>query len=376
MPKTQSTRDSTSAYLKEAAERFGARDPVAEISRLGAGNVNDTFLVASGSCRNKRFILQRINGRVFTMPEWIMQNLRVLTAHVSERLAGVLPVGRRWEMVRLFMTGDCKDYWIDPEGGFWRAMSFIENAESFETIAGLGHASEVGFAVGFFHTLVSDLAPWTLKDTLEGFHIAPLYLRRYRETQGGARRVSVSTDSAWCIDFIEKRTGLVTVLEDSKAEGRLPLRIIHGDPKVSNVMIDTGTKHAVSIVDLDTVKPGLVHYDIGDGLRSCCNPFGEEAQNPDVVRFEPELCRAFLRGYFWAAGSFLTEADREYIYDSIRLIAFELGLRFFTDFLEGDVYFSVQEPEQNLRRALVQFRLVESIERQARTLLQVIREAQ
>ncbi|MGC8493701.1 MAG: phosphotransferase enzyme family protein [Syntrophobacteraceae bacterium] len=372
----QSTRDCTSAYLREAAEHFGAWDSGAEIRRLGAGNVNDTFLVASGSYRNKRFILQRINGRVFSMPEWIMQNLRVLSAHVSERLAGVLPAGRRWDMVRFFKTEDCKEFWIDPEGGFWRAMSFIENAESYETVAGLDHAAEVGFAVGFFHTLVSDLAPWTLKDTLEGFHITPLYLRRYRKVQAGARRVPASADTARCIDFIEKRTGLVAVLEDAKAEGKLPLRIIHGDPKVSNVMIDTGTKRAVSIVDLDTVKPGLVHYDIGDGLRSCCNPLGEEAEDPDMVRFEPELCRAFLRGYFSAAGGFLTEADREWIYDSIRLIAFELGMRFFTDFLEGDVYFSVQEPEQNLRRALVQFRLVESIELQARALRQVIREAQ
>ncbi len=376
MSHTQSTRDSTSAYLGEAAEHFGARDSGAEIRRLGAGNVNDTFLVASGPCRNKRFILQRINGRVFTMPEWIMQNLRVLTAHVSERLAGVLPAGRRWDMVRFFETEDCKEFWIDPAGGYWRAMSFIENAESFETIAGPDHAAEVGFAVGFFHALVSDLAPWTLKDTLEGFHITPLYLRRYRERQSGARRFAASAESAWCIDFIEKRTGLVTVLEDAKTDGRLPLRIIHGDPKVSNVMIDTETKRAVGIVDLDTVKPGLVHYDIGDGLRSCCNPLGEEARDPCEVRFEPELCRAFLRGYFSAAGGFLTEADREFIYDSIRLISFELGLRFFTDFLEGDVYFNVEEPEQNLRRALVQFRLVESIEAQARALRQVIGEAQ
>lgn len=374
MPKRQSTRNGTSIHLREAAERFGARDQSADIRRFGAGNVNDTFLVASGSCRNKRFILQRINGRVFNMPGWIMQNLRVLSAHVWQRLADISPVGRRWEMPRLLPAKDLKDYWIDPEGGFWRAMSFIEDSESFESVAGLDHATEVGFAVGFFHTLVSDLAPWTLKDTLEGFHVTPLYLRRYQGVLEGGR-VPASTDTAYCIDFIDRRRELVYVLEGAKADGRLPLRIIHGDPKVSNVLIDTGTELAVSIVNLDTVKPGLVHYDIGDGLRSCCNPAGEEAVNPGEVRFEPELCRAFLQGYFGAAKDFLTGADREFVYDSIRLIAFELGLRFFTDFLEGDVYFSVKDRMQNLRRALVQFRLTESIELQAGVLQTVIREA-
>ena len=131
----------------------------------------------------------------------------------------------------------------------------------------------------------------------------------------------------------------------------------------------------MSIVDLDTVKPGLVHYDIGDSLRSCCNPLGEDPGKPDEVRFEPELCRALLRGYVSMAKGFLTGNDFEFIYDSIRLIAYELGVRFFTDYLEGDVYFKVRDRLQNLRRALVQFRLAESIESQAQALRAIIREA-
>ena len=374
VPKIQSTRNGTFIHLREAAERFGARDRIAEIRRFGAGNVNDTFLVDSGSSRSRGFILQRLNGRVFNTPEWIMQNLRALSEHVSGRLARTPPVGRRWEMVRFLPAVDLKDYWIDPEGRFWRAMSFIEDAASFEAITGIDHATEVGYAVGFFHTLVSDLAPSNLKDTLEGFHVAPRYLRRYLEVLDRAR-APASADSARCIDFIEKRRGLVHVLENAKADGRLPLRIIHGDPKVSNVMIDTGTGLAVSIVDLDTVKPGLVHYDIGDALRSCCNPVGEEAVRLDDVRFEPELCRALLGGYFAAAKDFLSRSERGLIRDSVRLIAFELGLRFFTDFLEGNVYFRVDDATHNLRRALVQFRLTESIESQEAVLQTIIREA-
>ena len=140
---------------------------------------------------------------------------------------------------------------------------------------------------------------------------------------------------------------------------------MHGDPKVNNVMLDTATGQAVGMVDLDTVKPGLVHYDIGDCLRSGCNPRGEETGDWEVVRFEPELCRAMLTGYLSLARDFLTETDYAYLYDAIRLLAFELGLRFFTDYLAGNVYFKARHPEHNLVRALVQFKLTESIESQA-----------
>ena len=373
MIKRHNTRGSTSNYLTAAAVQFNSANRIAEIAEFGAGNVNDTFLVSTSSNQERYFILQRINVRVFNRPEWIMQNLCVFSRHISERLRHNPPAGRRWEMPRVLLTGDSRDHWIDPDGCYWRAISFIEDAESFSSVVSLDHAAEVGFALGLFHTLVSDLPADSLKDTLEGFHITPLYLRRYLAVLEKSR-IPASPDTAYCMDFIDRRKEFAPVLENAKADGRLPLRIIHGDPKVNNVMIDKTTGLAVSIVDLDTVKPGLVHYDIGDSLRSCCNPLGEESRAPEEIRFEPELCRALLRGYFSAAGGFLTEYECEFIYDSIRLLAFELGVRFFTDYLEGDVYFKVKDRLQNLRRALVQFRLTESIELQGATLRTVISE--
>jgi hypothetical protein len=140
-------------------------------------------------------------------------------------------------------------------------------------------------------------------------------------------------------------------------------------------MIDIATGQAVSIVDLDTVQPGLVHYDIGDCLRSGCNLMGEETEQWERVHFDPDLCKAILQGYLSMAREFLTENDFAYIYDSIRLIAFELGLRFFTDYLEGNVYFKVRHPEHNLARALVQFKLAESIELQETVIRNIIRES-
>ena len=138
--------------------------------------------------------------------------------------------------------------------------------------------------------------------------------------------------------------------------------MFHGDPKVNNIMIDDVTGKGTAMIDLDTVSPGLIHMDFGDALRSICNPAGEEETDLAKVVFDEDLCMAFCKGYMREAGSFLTDADRAYFYDAIRLLPFELGLRFFQDYLAGNVYFKTTQPEQNLNRARVQFRLCESVE--------------
>jgi Ser/Thr protein kinase RdoA (MazF antagonist) len=165
-----------------------------------------------------------------------------------------------------------------------------------------------------------------------------------------------------CINFVEQRREFAHVLENAREQGKLQLRPVHGDPKVNNVMINASTGRAISLVDLDTVKPGLIHYDIGDCMRSGCNPLGEETEQWEAVQFDPEIGAAILEGYLTQARNFLTAADYDYLFDSIRLLAFELGVRFFTDYLDGNVYFKVRHPEHNLQRALVQFKLTESIE--------------
>jgi Ser/Thr protein kinase RdoA (MazF antagonist) len=268
---------------------------------------------------------------------------------------------------------DGQDHWLDSEGSFWRALSFIEGSQSFDAIKDTHHAREVGYALGMFHNLLSDLPPDRLADTLEGFHITPRYLRHYDEvlTRYSA---DISPELNYCSEFVSERNAWAHVLENGRAQGRLRPRPIHGDPKVSNIMMDTASRQAIGIVDLDTVKPGLVHYDIGDCLRSGCNPMGEETGQWEKIRFDLDLCRAILQGYLSMAREFLTGNDFEYLYDSIRLIAFELGLRFFTDYLEGNVYFKVRWPEQNLARALVQFKLTESIESQETAIHTIIRD--
>lgn len=304
-----------------------------------------------------------------------MRNMGLAVRHIRTRLEhSTLGTNIRFEVPQVLLTNDDSDYRIGPDGVFWRAISFIEGARSFDTIQNADHAREVGYAMGMFHYLLDDLSPGTLADTLKGLHITPLYLRHYDHVLAKKYKAKKSPELDYCLNFVSERRAWAQVLEVARAEGKLLTRTIHGDPKVDNIMIDDSTGRAIGMVDLDTVRPGLVHYDIGDCLRSGCNPAGEGAEKTEDIYFDIDLCRAILEGYLSTAGRFLTENDFEYIYDSIRLIPFELGLRFFTDYLEGDVYFKVTRKGHNLDRALTQFKLTESIEAQEKTIRNVIDE--
>lgn len=354
------------------AKRFKPQGRITDIREFGNGNINSTFLVTGDNEEERRFILQRINTHVFQRPELVMGNMRIATGHALRRLASVSE-GRRWEVPRVLLAEDGQDHWRGPDGSFWRALSFIEGARSFDTIQNNDHAREAGHALGMFHNILSTLPVDRLADTLEGFHITPGYLRHYDEVLAG-HKTGRSPEVNYCIQFISERRDWAHVLEKAKAEGKLLLRPIHGDPKINNILMDTVTGQAISIVDLDTIKPGLVHYDIGDCLRSGCNPVGEETEQWETVRFDTVLCQSILQGYLSTAKAFLTPNDFYYLYDSARLIAFELGLRFFTDYVEGDVYFKVKRPGHNLLRALVQFKLTESIEAQEAAVRSIIEE--
>lgn len=363
-------------HLQPIADQFAHLGSVTAIRPLGNGNINDTFLITVDSAIEHQFVLQRINTHVFEQPQLVMQNMRTLTEHVHEKLQRQ-PRDRPWATPRVLLTQNHQDHWNAENGDFWRAISFIDGSEVLESIQQVSHAQEVGHALGTFHDLISDLSADRLADTLPGFHITPRYLAHYETilaTKPSPTRHSPRPEVQYCLQLIADRASWASILETAKAQGKLPLRLMHGDPKVNNVMVCSSSQKAISLVDLDTVKPGLVHYDIGDCLRSGCNPLGEETQAWETVHFEPELCRGILQGYLSEARGFLTDNDYHYIFDAARLITFELGLRFFTDYLAGDVYFKTKYPEHNLARALVQFKLTESIEAQQATIEQLIQE--
>jgi Ser/Thr protein kinase RdoA (MazF antagonist) len=351
----------------QAAREFDVPGRLVHVNSVGQGNVNDTYLAvfrAGGAV--ERIILQRINGKVFEHPDWIMANMRLLTDHCWQKLVSEPDDDtREWGIPKIVPSRKGEDFFIDEQGHFWRAMTIIDAASSHARVRSAEHAFEVGITLGCFHRLVSDLPSEKLHDTLPGFHVAPGYLEKYDRTVDGpvdAARLNSTLDVKRLIRFIEKRRDGIDVLEKALAAGELTTRTIHGDPKVDNIMIDEFTGYGIGIIDLDTAKPGLLHYDFGDALRSACNPAGEDELDLADVFFDVDLCRAIVSGYLAQAKDILTEADRYYLFDAIRLLAFELGLRFFQDYLAGDTYFKVRFEGHNLNRARVQFKLCESIE--------------
>lgn len=376
--------------LQDIAQGFALPGSVTAIEPLGSGNVNDTYRVscATGGGKPAHYVLQRLNTQVFERPEWVMANIARLCQHAAGRPWPQPDHPRRWELPQLLATRaghDATDAvpWLRRGDDCWRMLTFVLDTASPDTVRDEDHAAELGRALGGFHRLVDDLPCELLHDTLPGFHVTPAYLRSYDQlleqaraddAMGGDGADADPEAVAWCRQFIETRRSLAPVLEQARASGRLRLRPIHGDPKVNNVLLDRASGQAVALVDLDTVKPGLLHYDIGDALRSGCNPAGEDTTDLAAVQFDAQRCKAMLTGYLELARPILSAADLELIPTAARLISFELGLRFFSDHLAGDRYFKCRHRGHNLERALVQFTLTERIEAQDTQLEELVRE--
>lgn len=365
--------------LEETAVQFDVEGRLAGIRPLGSGNVNDTYIaVFRTHFSEERVVIQRINSNVFPRPDWIMENMRVLTRYCHDQLLKEADAADRiWQLPRVIPCKNGEDRFVDEDGETWRALTLIASAQSFEIAQSAEHAHECGTVLGQFHRLISGIEPELLHDTLPGYHETPGYLAKYDEiTQMDAAKelIAGSEQVRGLHQFVDARRDFAPVLQNALDAGELQTRLIHGDPKVSNIMIDDDSGKGTAMIDLDTVKPGLIQTDFGDALRSLCNRAGEETENLFDVGFDLDLCDAFVQGYMTYAKEFLSPHDRKYLYDSVRLITFELGLRFFQDYLAGNVYFKVQSPEQNLHRAQVQFKLCESIEIRKRQIKQLLEE--
>jgi hypothetical protein len=328
---------------------------------LGDGNVNDTWLTISDT--GHKYVLQRLNPNVFPNPSLVQDNLSTLTSYLHQQLE---KIDADFTVFQVQRSPEGFGSYISPDGAWWRLLSYIDNSRALNTVSTPAQAREIGRGLGLFHHLTSTLPSSFLADPLPGFHVTPLYLEQYDTVRQTA--VNCAKD---CLDFIEKRRQDVSLLEDAHQEKTIGTRIIHGDPKVANFLFSEDLSRVISLIDLDTVKPGLLLHDIGDCLRSCCNPAGEEVSTPDEVIFDQELFTAMLKGYFRSGADMLTGTEKAWIVDSVRLISFELGLRFYTDHLAGNRYFKVHSLEHNLFRARVQFALVRSIESQYSDLVEI-----
>lgn len=350
----------------EIAKQFKVKGRLVTLEALGGGNVNDTFrVIFRTTFDEKQFVLQRINQSVFPSPEKVMANISAITEHAHLKIeAEADDADRIWQLPRVVRTRDGADCFCD-NGDVWRGLTLIASAKSHERVNSIEHAAEAGQVLGHFQRLIADYPVEKLEDTLPGFHITPAYLKQYDAvlaTPNGVARAKATSEARRIAKFVEERRDFAGVLENALARSELVLRPIHGDPKISNIMIDDFSGKGTAMIDLDTVKPGLIHYDFGDAVRSVCNPGGEETTDLDEVYFDLDLFGALVRGYLREAGPFLTAADRKYLFDSIRLITFELGLRFYADYLAGNIYFKAGHQLHNLDRARVQMKLCESIE--------------
>ena len=349
----QATSDDWRMSAQSALAFFLPGQPIDALEPLGQGNINDTWRVTLAGGR--RLVLQRLHPHVFPDVAAVMGNMQVVTTHLGRSVApGFI-------FFRLVAAPDGRTYSIDASGCCWRLLTYLDQTRTLAILTTPAQAETVGDLLGLFHLLTADLDPGLLADPLPDFHVTPRYLERYdavcrNSVWSGDRQESL------CREMIETMRPTASLLED--AWDRLSRRVIHGDPKAANFLFAAKEDRAVSLIDLDTVKPGLTLHDLGDCLRSCCNLLGEQQTDPEAAAFAPEMFQGLMTGYLRRAAHLLTPADRELLIAAAALISFELGLRFFTDHLEGDRYFKVNRPGDNLRRALVQLYLNRSIRRQ------------
>ena len=327
--------------------------PVRSLTTLGQGNINDTWRVDLAS--GEKMVVQRLHPTVFPDPAPVMHNMRLVTDHLRRETRSGPPV-----FFRLIVSPEGQDHFLDPAGSCWRLLTYIDNTRTLTTLQTLPQAEEIGSLLGHFHLLVAGLDHAALADPLPDFHVTPRYLEHF-DAIGDSARAS-NDQETYCQDRIAAERHTAGLLEEAREQ--LTLQVIHGDPKAANFLFAADSDRAVSLVDLDTVKPGLLLHDLGDCLRSCCNRQGEAHADPAATVFDPDLFQSLLSGYWQQAGHLLAATDRALLVAAVRLISFELGLRFFTDHLSGDRYFKVSHRGLNLQRATIQFRLNQSIKEQ------------
>ncbi len=335
---------------------------VSELVSITGGNVNTSLYVRLSS--GSQYILQQLNPSVFVRPDEVIANLCTVTDYFDRKRKQQHCLIR---IPRLIRSPTGQPAFIDSRGRCWRLLTWIEDTCTMATINFAEQGRAIGRLLGCFHHVLRNLPAGKLYDPLPGFHHTPTYLRRYDNVVGCRQNRSFSgVRERKCAAFIDDFRDRVGILE--KHRSLLSSSIIHGDPKVGNVLFDSDSGQAVSLIDLDTVMPGLLLHDLGDCLRSCCNPAGEEIDSPEDIVFDRHIFAAVMGGYCEKAFDLLGEMDKGLLIDAAFLISFELGLRFFTDYLTGNHYFKVARPEQNLQRALAQFYLAASINKQRRVL--------
>ena len=338
---------------QNAIRRFILDGEPVSCETYGCGHINHTFLLTTDTGR--RYILQMLNGAVFPDPEGLMQNVVAITRHISSKCTD--PRGS----LRLNPTVDGQLYTRGGQGNMWRLYDFVEDSICLQAPETPEDFYQSAIAFGTFQNQLADFPAETLHETIPNFHNTPDRYRKLRQALaedklGRAKQVQPE------IDFVLAREEEAGALQRMRDSGELPTRVTHNDTKLNNVMLDARTRKALCVIDLDTVMPGLAAYDFGDSIRFGAATAAEDEKDLSKMEMSMDAFETFTRGFLEACPG-LTEREKQTLPLGAKIMTLECGVRFLTDYLEGDVYFAVHRPEHNLDRARTQFKLVADMER-------------
>lgn len=365
-------RPITEALLQQAAAAFDFGCETSRIERYGAGHINDTFAVWAAD-ESRRFILQRINTDTFTDPVGLMENVCGVTSYLRKQILAQGGDAER-ETLNVILTKDGKPCFMDDEGGAWRAYLFVEGTICLQKVENEKDFYTTAQTFGSFQNQLAGYPAATLHETIARFHDTPNRYANFEKALA-ADALGRAKEIAPEIEFIRAHEADCHVLVDQLAAGALPLRVTHNDTKLNNVLIDEATGKGICVIDLDTVMPGLSAYDFGDSIRFGANDCAEDEPDQSKVHFSLHLYEVFAKGYLEAAGKSMDEAERRSLAWGAKLMTLECGIRFLTDYLEGDHYFKTSRPGQNLDRARTQFTLVKGMEAEFDQMLKIVCEA-
>ncbi len=360
------------APLRKICQRFRLKGQVLSIQPYGCGHINDTYLIGCNhtGAQHQDYILQRINHQVFTKPVELMQNIEHVTAHLRRKIRARGGDMER-ETLNLIPTVDGELFYQHSDGTYWRVYLFITAAQAYQRVESMSQVYQAAQAFGHFQELLSDFPAEELYETIPHFHHTRKRFEAF-EAAVEADLLDRAQDVCPEIEFIRAREAESSVLVDLLAEGKLPQHVTHNDTKFNNVMLDDETGEGICVIDLDTVMPGLSLYDFGDAVRSAANPAAEDIPDFSQVHVDLEIFDSLAHGYLDALRETLTPLEIEYLPFSARLMTFENGIRFLTDYLQGDTYFKIHRENQNLDRCRVQLHLLADMERQFKQLTAIV----
>lgn len=349
--------------IKKIASAFDLRGTFLSAAPYGSGHINDTYKVdvEQGGCPVS-YILQRINNNVFPNVEKLMENISRVTSHLRTKIIARNGNPTR-ETLTLIPTVDGKSYCQDENGNFWRAYIFICNARTYDFVSDTRQAYEAARAFGNFQKQLADLPGGPLFESIPNFHNTPKRFETFLKSLEADKfnRAALAKPE---IEFALSRKDKISAVVNGLADGSIPSRVTHNDTKINNVMLDDKNGEGLCVIDLDTVMPGAVLYDFGDQVRTTTATAAEDERDLSKVNFRLDLFKALVEGYLESAGDMLVPGEKNLLAESGALITFEIGLRFLTDFLDGDIYFKVHRDGHNLDRCRTQFQMTRQMDEQ------------